>query len=290
MQRIDDIDAGPVRLAAYACGPVDAPPVLLVHGYPDNAQVWSGVAEHLSQHFRVYAYDVRGAGNSTRPTGKSAYALQRLASDLRAVCDALSPGQPVHLVGHDWGSIQSWESVCADDAQQRLASFTSISGPCLDHVGHWMRGAPKAVAARQALKSWYMGLFQLPRVGETLWKTAGEKGWRAALQTIEGIPHAPPSPTQTEDGVAGMGLYRANVGNCLRRPRALHTALPVHLIELQQDRFVSSAMLDGLERWAPNMTRSALDAGHWAPISHPEALAGLISSWLATPAAAASSR
>lgn len=282
MERIDDIDAGSVRLAAYACGPSDAPSVLLVHGYPDSAQVWASVAARLAKDFRVYAYDVRGAGQSTRPKHTHAYRLEHLASDLRAVCDALSPNRPVHLIGHDWGSIHSWESVTADDANLRLASFTSISGPCLDHIGHWLSETSKSAAARQALKSWYVGMFQLPGVGETLWKLAGQRGWLAALKRIERIPDAPPSPTQLADGLAGIALYRANVSERLRQPRVLQTTLPVHLIELTSDHFVSRQMLDGLERWAPKLTRSTLNAGHWAPISHPKALATVIASGIQT--------
>lgn len=281
MQRIDDIDAGTVRLAAYAAGPAHAPPVLLVHGYPDNAQVWSGVARHLARDFRVYAYDVRGAGHSTRPRHVHAYRLPHLADDLRAVCDALSPGRPVHLVGHDWGSIQSWEAVTADDATQRIASFTSISGPCLDHIGHWLRRAPRPAAARQALKSWYVGLFQLPAVGELLWTLGGARTWRAALKHVEGITAPPRSPTQVDDGMAGMALYRANVGARLRQPEPLRTDLPVHVIELARDHFVSPALLDDLAHWAPRLTRSRLDAGHWAPISHPAALGRMIGTWVA---------
>lgn len=276
LQRLADIDVGPVRLAAYACGPADAPPVLLVHGYPDNAQVWSGVAKHLATDFRVLAYDVRGAGQSTRPKHEHAYQLQHLASDLRAVGKALSPNQPVHLVGHDWGSIQAWEAVTAKTAAQDFASFTSISGPCLDHIGHWLSGAPKAAAYRQALKSWYVGLFHVPAAGEALWRIGGQRLWHAGLKHVEGITQPPSSPTQIEDGLAGMALYRANVGQRLRKPRQRRTQLPVHLIQLARDHFVGPAMLDGLEHWAPQTTRSTLAAGHWAPLSHPQALAGLI--------------
>ena len=45
----------------------------------------------------------------------------------------------VHLVGHDWGSLQGWEAVTTDHMAGRIASFTSMSGPCLDHAGWWIR-------------------------------------------------------------------------------------------------------------------------------------------------------
>ena len=287
MDALPPIQAGAVRLAAYATGPESAPPLLLLHGYPDNAGVWQRVAPHLAQRFRVLAYDIRGAGQSTRPAHTRDYHLACLRDDLRAVIDTLSPGRPVHLVGHDWGSIQSWESVTDPDMAQRIASFTSISGPCLDHAGHWLRNAPPGRWLRQAAKSWYVGLFQAPLLGEALWRAGGERTWHAALRHVEGIDDPPRSPTQVADGVHGIRLYRANVRRCLMRPRALHAQVPVHVIHPRGDHFVSPALLDDLPHWVNDLSRSSLDACHWAPISHPAALATLSGDWVQARDAAA---
>lgn len=281
MERIEDIQSGEVRLAAYACGPESAPPVLLVHGYPDNAHVWTGVAAQLAEQFRVYAYDVRGAGQSTRPKRTQDYQLKHLADDMRAVRRALSPEHPVHLVGHDWGSIQAWEPVTADDAQDHFASFTSISGPSLDHAGQMLRNAGASATAQQIAKSWYVGLFHLPAVGQAFWRFGGQRAWLTALDRIEGIADAPPSPSQAADGHHGIKLYRANVIPRLLRPRKQRTAVPVQLIELTRDHFVGAGLLEGLEQIAPNMSRSQLHTGHWAPISHPVELAQAIAQGIA---------
>ena len=52
------------------------------------------------------AFDVRGAGESTVPAGKADYRFPQLVSDIGAVIDSLGVGR-VHLLAHDWGSIQS---------------------------------------------------------------------------------------------------------------------------------------------------------------------------------------
>ena len=65
----------------------------------------------LDNRYRVISCDVPGAGASEAPVGRAAYRLERLAADLAAVADATCGAQPFHLVGHDWGSIQSWEAV-----------------------------------------------------------------------------------------------------------------------------------------------------------------------------------
>src|ERR1051326_2095315 len=109
-----------VRLLVKEQGVVGRPVVVLLHGYPDNSTVWDRVAELLAERFHVVRYDVRGAGGAGAPGGRGGwgapgdgggYRLDRLAADLAAVVRAVSPGRPVHLVAHDWGSIQGWHAV-----------------------------------------------------------------------------------------------------------------------------------------------------------------------------------
>lgn len=56
------VDAGDVRLTAHVSGPREAPPLVLVHGYPDSAAVWEPLRAQLDGRYRVITYDVRGAG------------------------------------------------------------------------------------------------------------------------------------------------------------------------------------------------------------------------------------
>src|SRR5690606_38075665 len=130
-----------LRLAVYVQGRADGPTIVLVHGYPDDHTVWDGVAESLAQRFRVVRYDVRGHGESAAPRGRDGYRMPHLVADLAAVVRAVSPDRPVHLVGHDWGSIQAWAAV-RDPAHWGLfASYTTISGPDLAHVSAWLRSS-----------------------------------------------------------------------------------------------------------------------------------------------------
>ncbi|HVE95467.1 MAG TPA: alpha/beta fold hydrolase, partial [Pseudonocardiaceae bacterium] len=62
-----------VPLRVYESGPVDAPAVICVHGYPDDHTVWDGVAAELVPRYRVVRYDVRGAGKSGKPRSRPAY-------------------------------------------------------------------------------------------------------------------------------------------------------------------------------------------------------------------------
>lgn len=242
------VQSGDVRLAVHCWGAPDngKPTLLMVHGYPDNHETWLPLIRQLAGRYRIVAYDVRGAGASDKPRWSRDYHLQRLSEDLQAVIRATSPDRPVHLLAHDWGSIQTWESVTDPQCRPLIASYTSISGPCLDHVGFWMREhlrqrSPKALKAvfGQLLHSWYIAFFHTPVVPELLWSAGLARLWPQFLKHAEGVRHPQVNPTQASDGRHGVKLYRGNFIRSLFRPRKRHTEVPVQLIVPTRDRYVA---------------------------------------------------
>jgi NAD(P)-dependent dehydrogenase (short-subunit alcohol dehydrogenase family)/pimeloyl-ACP methyl ester carboxylesterase len=276
VERRRTVTSGGVELAVFELGDPANPPVLLVHGYPDTHRVWDEVAADLSFDHLVVRYDVRGAGASGHPRSLAGYRLDQLADDLFAVADAVSPDRPVHLAAHDWGSIQSWHAVTDPRAVGRIASFTTMSGPSLDHVGHWFRSretrpTPRNVAQlfTQGLKSWYIAAFHLPVLAPALWRFALAERWAEVLRRTEGIEPRPghPAPTLREDAVRGIGLYRANMIPRISRPQERSTRVPVQLICLTKDRFVSPSLAgEDLDRWTAHLRRRELHAGHWSAL------------------------
>lgn len=274
-------------LAVRQWGQPGRPVVLCVHGYPDNSSKWEAVASLLADDFHVVAYDVRGAGQSFKPGNTAAYALPRLTEDFRAVIDAVSPDAPVHLVGHDWGSVQCWEFVTDASLTGRIASYTSCSGPCLDHVGHWMRDRLRHPSARglgqvamQLVKSWYVYLFHLPWVPELLWRGVFGRHWHLFMRWLERTPVARRAG-QTEDGMHGVNLYRANFLPRLLRPGLRVAHAPVQILVPTGDHFVSPALSEDLGRWAPRLRRRELDAGHWVTLKQPALFAQAVREFIA---------
>ncbi|MCC8250371.1 alpha/beta fold hydrolase [Saccharothrix luteola] len=267
------VESGDVRLAVFEQGDRSAPTVVLVHGYPDTHRVWDELVPLLAEEFHVVTYDVRGAGASSSPRGLAAYRLPELARDLFAVIAAVSPDAPVHVVGHDWGSIQAWEAVTTPGAP--IASYTSISGPCLDHVGHWMRRRPTSRHLNQLLHSWYILVFHLPFVAPLLWRHVIGPRWKAVAHRLEGVSsHV--SPTVLHDGEQGIALYRANFVPRLRSPRARRTEVPVQVVQPLRDKYVTAGVSEDVERWASHVRRHVIDAGHWVQITHADAVARLV--------------
>ncbi|MGD0747037.1 MAG: alpha/beta fold hydrolase [Acidimicrobiales bacterium] len=274
-----------LSLSVTERGERGSPTVVLVHGFPDTSSVWRPVAERLAAELHVVSYDVRGAGRSDAPTDRAGYALPLLVEDLAAVVDGTSPDAPVHLVAHDWGSIQGWEAVTTRGLADRFASFTSISGPPLDHAALWARrhrtlnpGDLRQMLT-QALHSWYIAYFGIPLLPELMTRSPRVATlWAAALHRVE---HAQtdgnwPAPTFGVDFSHGVELYRANVFGRMRRPVARRTEVPVQLIVPGHDRYVTPALLDGLEEWTSLMWRRPVDAGHWVIRSNPDGVAAWV--------------
>ncbi|WP_405916635.1 SDR family oxidoreductase [Streptomyces sp. NBC_00728] len=284
------VRTGGIELCVAELGDDRQPTVVLVHGYPDSKEVWSEVAVRLADRFHVVLYDVRGHGRSTAPRPlRGGFTLEKLTDDFLAVADAVSPDAPVHLVGHDWGSVQSWEFVTVGCTEGRIASFTSMSGPSLDHFGHWIkrrltRPTPRRIGQLlgQGAKSWYVYMLHTPVLPELAWRGPLGKRWPKILQRVEKVPaDGYPTPSLPSDAAHGAWLYRDNVRPRLGRPREdAYAHAPVQLITPLGDAFLSERLYDDVETWAPRLVRRTLPAKHWVPRTRPDQLAAWISEFV----------
>ncbi|MEU5158547.1 SDR family oxidoreductase [Streptomyces sp. NPDC020875] len=283
------VRTGGVELCVAEAGDARRPTVVLIHGYPDSKEVWSEVAGRLAgEHgFHVVLYDVRGHGRSSAPSPlRGGFTLEKLTDDFLAVVDEVGPGGPVHVVGHDWGSVQAWEFVTVRRTEGRIASFTSISGPSLDHMALWRRQrasrpTPRALAQllRQNVRSWYVYALHTPVLPERAWRGPLGRAWPGMLARREKVTGGGyPTPSLPDDAAHGTWLYRDNVRTRMSRPRPdAYAHAPVQLIVPDGDPYLSRWLYDGLEKWAPGLTRRSLAAGHWVPRTRPDQL----SSWIA---------
>lgn len=283
-----------VALAVHRYTDIDParPTVLAIHGYPDNHHVWDGLAEHLAeqypQRYNVVAYDVRGAGDSSAPAERSGYRLPQLTADIAAVIEHLGVDR-VHLLGHDWGSIQGWAAVTDDALAPKIASYTSISGPHLDYAGRFLRSArtPRGLAdvAKQALASGYIGLFLTPRLPEALFASGlggkvvdvfdriGRSSTRAQRRDVS---------RSADDYCNGLNLYRANMPAPFLSPAAPlpGTRVPVQVLVPRKDIFVTGALQRFTGAIPANGRVVPLEGGHWVVTSRPEVVARLTAEWI----------
>jgi pimeloyl-ACP methyl ester carboxylesterase len=191
----------PVRTA----GPDDGEAVVFLHGFPQTSAMWSPYLAHFSAAgFRAIAPDQRGYAATARPAGVSQYALGRLVVDVLGIGDGLGV-ERFHLVGHDWGGAVAWALAAAHP--ERLHSVTSVSTP------HPRAFASSLLRSTQLARSWYIGLFQIPRIPERL-LTARNGALLRRMVCDSGLPRANSdtySETMLEPGAmtAALNYYRA---------------------------------------------------------------------------------
>ncbi|KPC82321.1 MULTISPECIES: SDR family oxidoreductase [Streptomyces] len=284
------VRTGGIELCVAELGDPSQPTIVLVHGYPDSKEVWSEVAGRLAERWHVVLYDVRGHGRSTAPEPlRGGFTLEKLTDDFLAVVNAVSPDRPVHVVGHDWGSVQSWEFATVERTKGRIASFTSMSGPSLDHFGHWIKGrvshpSPRRVGQLlgQAAKSWYVYALHTPVLPEMAWRGVLGRQWPGILRRMERVPaDGYPTTSLPQDAAHGAWLYRDNIRSRLRRPRPdAHAHVPVQLITPTGDAFLSPSLHDELDMWVPRLVRRTLPAKHWVPRTRPDQLSAWISEFV----------
>ena len=245
------------------------PTLLLVHGYPDDHRVFLPAIRELAATHHVLAYDTRNAGASAVVGSPGDFSLRTLVDDLYAVLSAVG-AERVHLVGHDWGSIQGWAAVQDPRAAARIRRYTSISGPDLRHFSRWVRSRlpdPRSwrELAGQLLRSWYIAAFMLPVLPEAAWRLFLTRRYERGAKRSVG-----------NDPVRGLALYRDNIGSARNWPAPARVILPVQVVVPLRDTFLSPHLVEGLEEWVDDLTVVRVDSGHWWPATRPAELASLL--------------
>jgi pimeloyl-ACP methyl ester carboxylesterase len=173
-------DVGDVDLHYVAAGPVDADPVVLLHGFPEHWWAWRRHVDPLSESFRVLVPDMRGYNRSGQPDGVRNYRLEALAGDVAGLV-AAEGYDGAHVVGHDWGGV--------------VGFATGLRHPeLLDRLV--VLNAPHPAAFReqltpgQALRSWYAGFFQLPAVPERVLSARGFAPLRRVFRELPAVEGA----------------------------------------------------------------------------------------------------
>jgi pimeloyl-ACP methyl ester carboxylesterase len=124
-----DLPAG--RFFIREWGDADAPPVLLLHGFPEYSGAWDKVASRLSARFRLIAPDQRGYGQSIAPPAVTDYAPAKLVGDMAALIESLGQSRdqkPIPVVGHDWGAAVAYGlAILRPDLVSRLVILKPLS-------------------------------------------------------------------------------------------------------------------------------------------------------------------
>lgn len=251
---------------------------LLLHGFPESRASWAHQLPALAAlGWQAVAPDLRGYGGSSRPLGKEAYRIERLAEDAAALFDALGAKRRI-IIGHDWGGVIAWN--------------VALAGLPLD--GLVILNAPHPALFRRVLKtwdqrrrSWYIAFFLLPWLPELLLTRNGGKDLVRGL--ARQTPNFPPAlldemrrnVTVPGAATAMLNYYRANA------LRIAGPEMPVDPIDMptlivwgEDDAYLSPALAKGNEEFASNLTIKRLPGvTHWVQQDAPAEVNDAITAW-----------
>ena len=260
-------------------GPPDGEPVVLLHGFPQDSTAWDRVAPVLHQHgLRTLAPDQRGYCPTARPRGRGPYRLRETTADVLGLLDAAGL-ESAHVVGHDWGAVVGW--ALGAWHPERMRTLTAISVP---HPGAMARAM---VTSDQALRSSYVGAFQVPYLPERLLLAGNGTALRRMLRS-SGLPDAAADryvSRMREPGAltAALGWYRA-LPMSSRDPVGRVRVPTLHLWSTG-DAFLGRAATEDTARFvdAPYRLEVFDDVTHWIPELAPERVADLVTTHVRNP-------
>jgi pimeloyl-ACP methyl ester carboxylesterase len=162
-----------LRVAEMGEGPL----VVLVHGWPESWYSWRHqIPVIAAAGYKVIAPDMRGFGGSDKPPNVDDYDVKDLSGDIVGLLDAYGAEKAI-IIGHDWGSIATWNSVLLHP--DRFSAMIAMSVP------NGGRGTSSPMAAMRAANGenfYYILYHQEPGVAEAEYKRRSARPAAAHLR------------------------------------------------------------------------------------------------------------
>jgi pimeloyl-ACP methyl ester carboxylesterase len=274
-------DLREVRLHYVEAGSADAPPVVLLHGFPEFWYSWRYQIPALAAAgLRVIAPDMRGYNLSSKPPGVSSYAARRLAADVRDLIHERGASTAC-LTGHDWGAAVAWMTAMAHpEAVERLAILN------VPHPRRMLEALRRP--SPQLARSWYMFFFQLPWLPEQLVRADDWRAFRYGFEhdarpgafTPADIERYREAWSQPGAASAMINYYRA----ALRRPPSRRAGglarvqASTLVIWGERDRYLGTELAEPDRADVPRLERVVRlpEASHWVQHDEPERVSELL--------------
>lgn len=285
--RSEFVDAGGRRFELLCCGDdSSADLALLLHGFPEHAISWRYQLPMLARlGYRAWAPNQRGYGRSFRPVRIEDYRLDRLVDDVGALIDA-SGARRVTLFGHDWGGAVAWAAA--------LTGVRPLERLVVMNLPHPRRFIEALRSSwRQRLRSWYVLMFQIPRLPE--WLLGRKRAQLVADAFRRGTEHPERFPAEVieiyrenalQPGAltAMVNWYRA----AARMPRPEREKLlgqgvlqtPTLMVWGERDLALGRELTYGTDELVADLTLRYLPASHWVNQDLPEETNAIVEAWL----------
>ncbi|MCZ6870311.1 MAG: alpha/beta hydrolase [Gammaproteobacteria bacterium] len=260
---------------------------LCLHGFPEHAYSWRHQMPVLAKlGYRVWAPNLRGYGNSSRPPRMEDYAIEHLMEDVAELIDASGCRETV-LIGHDWGAVIAWLFAARKLRPLERLIIMNVPHPALLE-------ATIRKNREQMARSWYVLFFQIPALPEWLMKLRGfdsigemfrRSSQRPEAFTDEDVKVFAENVSHPGALTAMINYYRAAVrGGGARRQRALGypvIEVPTLMVWGEEDIALSKATTVGTEEYVSDLTlRYIPGASHWVQQEVPETVNEMLTAYL----------
>lgn len=273
------VEANGIRVHVAETGSADAPPVLLLHGWPQHWYMWRRPMTALRDEYRLLAPDLRGFGWTDAPG--YGYDGETLAADQVALLDALGL-ERAHVVGHDWGG---WTAMLLGILHaHRIDRMVVCNAP---HP--WPRLSARV--AVEAWRSWYTWVLAAPGLGRWVLRQrwiarhylgTGNVDTPFTDQEIDRYAARFTDPARAEAVVDLYRYYqRALREGISRRWRRHRLSVPTLLLFGERDISLSPKLLPGYEPYADDMRVELVpDSGHFIVDEKPDMVIDRTRAWL----------
>ncbi len=260
------VELSEVTLHTVSCGEGD--PLVLLHGWPQSWFEWRLVMPTLGQKYKVVTPDMRGLGDSSRPT--TGYDKKTVAADIGELIAVLELG-PVHLVGHDWGGPVAFALAMAAPELVRSLTIVDVAIPGIGP--HFSQGG----------RRWHHQFHLTPELPEIL--ISGREGeyYGWFYRSFGARPDAVDEEAVAEflrtyatpEGIrSGLAYYRAlpqDIEDNQALAAAGRLAMPVLTLSGASGRGRGAEVGECLRCVADNVSEYVFeDCGHWVPEEKPE--------------------
>ncbi len=271
------------EVATYGDGPRFA---LCLHGFPECNYSWREQMPLLARMgYTVWAPNLRGYGESSRPDQVSDYRIRHLVDDVAGLIDAAGAKETL-LMAHDWGGAIAWLFALAEIRPLERLIVLNIPHPRLFRRGlrTW----------RQLRRSWYIFFFQLPWLPEALLGASGARrvsgmirGSAAQKDRFPGEVLEVYRKNADQPGAirAMLAYYRAYIRYGVDKDlaRSVYSKLetPTLMIWGEEDTALGQELTTGTDELVSDFTfRSLPGVSHWVQQEDPETVNAMIEAWL----------
>ena len=233
-------------------------PLVLVHGFGQNWYMWNRLLPELSKHFTVIAPDLRGVGESEKPT--NGYDKKNMAADIHELVKSLGYSK-INLAGHDIGLMVAYAYAASYPDEVVKLSLMDALLPGIEPVWSQVKAG-----------AWWFGFFGFPISGELVagqeriflsnfWPMVGHRNDSFTKDEVDEFVRAYAQSGGTTGAFHWFGAFEQDA---IDNKEFAKKKLKMPVMTLGSEYFAALFLADHTKLVAENVKGVVItDSGHW---------------------------